>query len=602
MAGTEWSAYVDDELTLRDVLPMPGNAGIGLPFGQWVYGERDGGGPKPVDWSLGFLGTSRTASGGGGAPMAPGEHPAFVDDSLTAGRDWYERVHILPRTTIDFGSILAQADEEFEVYNAFRSTSVTISSFLNGASPGIELPDTSPPVVIPAQSSHLRSSSTANDAGTGLGTLDLTRVRALRDGLPSFNAAIVFDVTAPGEDVELRVAGIRVVLVPFNYESGIVEILSAKTEVDESVNGKEQRRGDRKRLRQAFEGVFQLKEVDRQSFEAVVFDSLGSIFGLPLWHDLVRTTAAVSAGAVVYPVSGADDADFRVGGLAVAITDAYTFDVISIDAVSDTQIDAASASAFGYPAGTIIAPVRLVRINEIDSERELNFVQRYRFRAEVDDNDTGVVEPTSTPGFWSTYAGRILLDDCNATSRRTPIRLSRNVHIVDNDTGKVTVTTDHDYAHRSQRKGFSLRTREQIKDFRRLFGYLGGRRIAFWSTSRIEDLTPVADLTIGAATMDVSRIDYVRFVRDREPMATFEIHFDDGTSLVRTVISSALQSATVERLTLDDTWPANRTVSEIERIEFRELVRFDSDEARITHVRLGLAATELPMVRATDDD
>jgi hypothetical protein len=85
-------------------------------------------------------------------------------------------------------------------------------------------------------------------------------------------------------------------------------------------------------------------------------------------------------------------------------------------------------------------------------------------------------------------------------------------------------------------------------------------------------------------------------------MSIFKITFTDGTGLVRTITSSSTVSSTVESLTLNTTWPANRTTAEISHVEFYELVRFDSDEIKLTHERIGSVKSTVPVIRVFDDN
>ena len=99
----------------------------------------------------------------------------------------------------------------------------------------------------------------------------------------------------------------------------------------------------------------------------------------------------------------------------------------------------------------------------------------------------------------------------------------------------------------------------------------------------MEDMTPSQNLVTGVDTMDISWIGYDRFIEGGQSKKVFKITFTDGTSLVREIQSSSQLSGTEERLTLNTTWPADRSVDEIQRIQFYELVRFDTDEIRIEH-------------------
>lgn len=179
---------------------------------------------------------------------------------------------------------------------------------------------------------------------------------------------------------------------------------------------------------------------------------------------------------------------------------------------------------------------------------------------------------------------------------------NRRVYRIDNVTGRVYQTSIWDRGKHSQEKGFVLRNRADIYTFRKLLTALRGRQKAFWIPTFIEDLTVVANISIGAATLDVQHLEYTRFAAGRLPMSLFRITFTDGTSLVREIQSSTAISSAVERLTLDTTWPANRTIAEVSRVEFYELVRLDADEITIRYPRIGLARCVVPLVRVFDDN
>ncbi|KKL46135.1 hypothetical protein LCGC14_2348610, partial [marine sediment metagenome] len=65
---------------------------------------------------------------------------------------------------------------------------------------------------------------------------------------------------------------------------------------------------------------------------------------------------------------------------------------------------------------------------------------------------------------------------------------------------------------------------------------------------------------------------------------------------------SVIISPTIERLTLNTLWPTTRTVSEIRRIEWFELVRFDSDAMGLRYSRIGRASATMPLLRVFDDN
>lgn len=527
--------------------------------------------------------------------------PGSTAETLGAGTEWYEDLHILPHVKIEFGNIITQEEEEYEVYNAYRETDLTVNVIDDTAvTPGILLPNATPPIVVEAQTSMLDPTTTGNGGGIGLGTIVKLKIQAEANGLPIFDGDIVFS-TAAGEEVSLGVSGQRIVLIPMKYESPTTEVLSFLTDVIESLNGKEQRLSLRRNPRQRFRVEYALDENDRQRMQALLLDWMDSTFGFPLWHEQLRTTAAVSAGATVYQVNTTAETDFRVGGLAIVFTDANTFDVINITAISGTTITGSDPSLNAYPAGTVIMPLRTARIvSAVNGRRFIRKLETFLVEFEVTDNDTGALTGSTTG--WSAYNSRVLLDDCNVVDGQAiGESFSRRLYVLDNQTGKVDVRSAWDRYKRVHPKGFTARTRAQILKLRRLLLSLRGKQKAFYIPTFFDDLEVVANLTLGTSTIDINNIEYERHVQARDPQRIFRIEFTDGTNLIRVVQSASKISSTVERLTLDTTWPANRTIAEVSRIMFYELVRFDTDDFLITYPRVGLAQVEAP-VRAVFDD
>lgn len=583
--------------------------GIGISFQQWESG--------PVTGSPKLLDVYNFTQSAGGArtdsnPGTPGVDTltARAGVSTTAqdvaggyNQDWFERVHAMPKLKIEFGNIITQVEASYLLHNAFRTTAVTLAAVTNNTLPGTQLPNLTPPLVLQPFETALDPTTTANSGGTGLGTLVQLKIQALPDGLPIFDSNVQFDFSPPATDVEILVSGERIVLLPFEYEAPVKETLAWLTDIIEALDGREQRIALRKQPKQILEVTYLLDGNTRQRMMSALLDWMDNVFGLPLWHERLFLTSATSAGATNFPVRNADQGDFRVGGLAAIISNDYTYDVINIAAVTATQITSVSPAVNGYAAGVRIVPLRTAILRRsVTGARTHVTLEELRLTFEVTDNDTGAVTGSTTPGFWSTYNSRVLFDDSNFIEGSMREEFTRKVYRIDNETGVVSQTSTWDRAKRVQEKGFVLRNRADIYTFRKLLTSLRGKQKAFWIPTFIEDMTVVAQLTLGAATMDIEAQDYVRFVRDRLPMKVFRITFTDGTSLVRSVSSSATISSTVERLTLDTTWPATRAASEVSRVQFYELVRLDTDEVTINYPRIGLARCRVPLMRVFDDN
>ncbi len=533
-------------------------------------------------------------------PVDRGEgSPQAVSDLLMPR--WFELVHILPRAKIQFGNIITQQEADYEIYSAFRTTDVTLSSITDEVSPGVALPEQSPPEVVEAQSSMFAAATTDNCSDTlALASIIKLKVQALADGLPVFDGDVVFNFAAANDPV-LSLSGQRIVLIPMEYEAPVKETLAFLTDIITALDGDEQRIALRKQPRQLFEVTYALDGNDRQRLQALLMDWTDNVFGFPLWHEKLSLTAATIVGATQYNVAGADDVDLRVGGLAIVFTDSNTFDVLTIISKTDTLITVKDSSLNAYPVGTVLMPIRSARILKGQAgQREQNNLEKFKIVFEVTDNDTGAL--TGSTAAYSTYNSRVLFDECNVVSGPMAEQFKRRIHRIDNGTGLVAVSSNWDRNKRSAEKGFVLRNRSEIMDFRRLMLSLEGRVKAFYLPTFIEDLEVVANLVIGTSTMDIERIEYERFVKTRMPKTIFRITFTDDSNLVRIIQSVASVDATTERFTLDTTWPANRTVAEIQRVEFYELVRFDADNVVLNYPRIGLAESRMPVVQVFDDN
>jgi hypothetical protein len=525
----------------------------------------------------------------------------FFSDHVGGMYDWWEKVHILPRKEIAFGNIITLKQDTYEVYSAYRNTSVTLNSIVNNALPGISLPDESPAEVVERQSSMLDSTSTDNTGPSFvLGTLVKRDILALQDGLPVFDTTVDFNFST-GEMPQLFISGTRIILIPMDYESPMRETMAFLTDVIPGLSGTEQRLALRKQPRQLYEVLYKLTGNDRQRMQALLMDWTANLFGFPVQNELIYTTAAVSIGATSYPVSGADDVDFRVGGLAVIITDANTFDVITIASKTDTNITASDPSLNAYAAGSKIMPLRTAHIlRQVSAAMSQKNLETFKIIFEVTDNDTGAV--TGSTGTYSTFNGKVLFDDCNVMDGEMAEQYKRRIYRIDNKTGAVNVGSTWDRGKRSHQKGFVLRSRAEILEFRKLMHSLRGRQISFYIPTFNDDLTVKASLGVGTSTMDIERIEYERLIQSREPKITFKITFTDGTSLIREVQSATGVDSSTERLTLDTTWPSTRAASEVSRVQFYELVRFDSDNVVIEYPRIGLATCQMPVLQVFDDN
>lgn len=527
----------------------------------------------------------------GGAPVGTADHPAVRDDrTAMTGDYWFETVHLLPRAAVDFGNIVTTVDERFEMFSAFRHDDVTLLGVVNNALPGTELPDLPTP---PTTLTHLNSF--LDPLSTNLNPLAQV-VRALSQGLPNFDTTIDFSVGSGVGTLYLGVKGNRIALLTADFDGGLTEILESVTDILPLKDGKEQRIAVRKNPRQLFEADLHLVEVQRQIVQALLFGWQGMTVALPIWPDEMRVTADVTGGTTdTVSVDSTDYIDIRIGGLAVIFKDDTHFDVLTVQSITATSITFDQTITSSFDIGDRVAPVRLTVIDgDVQGRRYPVNLEQMRVRFTTIENDIGA--PTGDTSAFSSYDGKVLLDDFNFLRGTMSETFEQKVSLVDNLAGILSQSTPWAKHKRSHVKGFVVKTREDLWNVRRLLYALNGRQVSFWIPTFIEDLTVTQSLSNGDDKMTISNIGYTRFIQNQEPKATFRITFTDSTSLVREVSSSEQLSATEERLTLASSWPADRTVSEIQRVQFYELVRLDTDEPRIRHSNtVGRAKISLPV-------
>lgn len=606
MAGTERGpGSIFNELTASSVaLAEPAgysplmHGGVGAPIGgDW----------NAITYDIGDLSGARSnADRPAIAPIPPVDRgSAYEDpDAITPmGLGfWWEKMHIVPIDPIEFGIIITQEEALFEIYNAHRSEAQTLTTIVNSVAPGISFPDISVSDTLQPQASALRDTTTGNTGGTGLGTLVQMRVLALNDGLAIFSGPATFAYGIGS--VALILSGTRVILIPFRYEwdPAVIDAMEFRTFINQATKGQQQRIATRGEFpRQLLDVRYLLSDVQRQYFQTILFDVQDKVIAVPIYHEEIATTAAVSIGATQYPVEGADDVDFRVGGLAVAITNDYTFDIINITALTDTLITAADPSVNAYPEGTAIVPVRLaVMPNGVPTQREIVNLEGFRVRYAVTDNQTGAMTGDDTPGFWSTYKGLVLFDNCNTMLGSTiNTKIDRQVLVIDSAAGSIEISSTLDSSLETVPRNFTLKSRAQIKMMKRLLIALRGPQKNFYVVSNFDDMTVVDDLLSGSATMDIGNIGYTRFLQSREGKTEIRITLVDGTTLEREISSSALVpgSPGVERLTLSSTWGSTIPVESVARVEFITLHHFAQDIFSFRYTQPGFATMRTETVR-----
>ncbi len=525
----------------------------------------------------------------GGAPVGTSSYAGNVYESSTPGFDWFNKIHILPRATIDFGNIVTTQTSAFEIFNAYR-TAASLTAFTSGAGAGVTVPELPAlPSSIPPLYSLLDTNSS-----TRLNPVKLI-IRADTEGAPQFDGNLTFFFSG-ANSVYVRVKGSRIAFLFAEWSESPTEYLEFGTDILPTVAGGEQRISYRKSPRQRFEVSLLLDGDDRRRFQLMIFDWYNNNWAVPLWYDRLYLTAAISAGATTVTVASTSNVDFRVGGLAVIYKSATVYDVLVIQTITSTQITFTSAAQNSYSVNDLLMPIRLCVIDTTDTAggRYPVTLEEFKLSFTCVENETGA--PAGSTTGWNTYNSKVLLDDPNVMfSNPMKQTFQMPLIVLDNGAGNRYQTANLATSKRGFAVGFSPKTRADFWKMRMLFYALRGRQKSFYAPTRIADLTVTGTLTNGSNQMQIQNIGYFRFGKQQQPKATFKITFTDGTSLVRTITASAEVDANNETLTLDSTWTSTKLATEVSEVQFYELVRLDSDEIQIEHGFLGRATVEVPV-------
>lgn len=520
---------------------------------------------------------------------------AVVASDLSIGSSWWDRVHVLPRQKTELGLIRDAQQVEFEVFNASRQRAVVVAVD-NLAGDGVTLPD-GPAVGTPIAPFGSALVSPSTPTSPTLPTVDVSP-----DGAPEFDSSIRF-VCTPGGEAELLLSGSRFEVLPFEPEGEVIETLEFGTDVLMVSSGIEKRISYRKRPRQKFELNFLVSGTERALLHAMLFNRQHRAFGIPLWHERIVLSAPASIGATSFTAGDGTLVDLRVGGWAVLFHDRDTFDVVRVASVNSTTVtvEASPATTNAFVAGDFLMPLRIAYLDpRVPTRRPPVGLELISLLATVAENDLGARDGQVDDFF--EYESRPIIDLPNVMqANETGGDVLQNVVVFDFAASSISQSAAWSTSKRRFEFGFSTTSRGDMLVVRDFLLAMRGRQGSFWIPSAADDFEVVADLASGSDTVDVSLAGYTRHVQSRRGRSSIAFTFIDGSSLIRTILSSVEVSGTVERLTLDDTWPFTISVGAVRRVQYLELVRFDSDSIQIRHKGIARARGIMPVVEVLED-
>lgn len=498
----------------------------------------------------------------------PSSYAGCREDRMGYSFDWFEKFHVIP-SFFAFGNVLTTQQENVVVYSSYRTVAHTWTAFTNNAGDGTEMLNLpSFPYNFPPQTGF-----------TGL-VLEISP-----SGPPVVDSTLdfVFNTMTISPPITLN----RLVLFDLPPELPYSELLQFLTEIQPHLDGGEHRISLRKNPRQLFEWNLILEDsILRSRIHNLLFDWHARVFGVPVWHEMTFTTSDISVSDLVVDVRTTSFADYRVGGLVLVYESSSKFDVLEIATagIGATDITFTNGAQNAYDAGARVVPLRTGALRpRLPGQRFITDVGTLSLSFRVTDNDADLASTTG----WDTYDGKVILNDVNsvgASGNSVSEEILRDIIVIDNEVGLVSLDSLWAQSKRRHTKTFWTRSNEELWKVRQLLHALRGRHVSFYMPTKGQDLNPTANLLNAGTSLSVSNVGYAKYVQNRQTRNIIQVVFNDGSpSLVREVTASSEVDAATESLTVDPAWDDDYDVSQIERIEYLELSRFDSDTIRFNY-------------------
>lgn len=495
--------------------------------------------------------------------------------------DYYHRIHISP-FQLDLGNVVSAQTQDVFLWNAFLEPRTLVD--IGGTDEGVLVsgqPD--PPLLFPALK-------------------ELTwQLTVTPDGQPVLDTVVTWEFDN-GREAGLRITANRIIAWTFvpDWGDGIVERLTAATDILQSESGVSQRRKLRGSPRREFNGPMYAEGRERQLLDLALFGWSDRIWSIPIWPDIQLLDAGIAAGVDFIPCS-TQWLDFRNGGLAMLRgEDAFTSETLEILEVLPEGLQLKRNTQLAWPAGSRLYPARSAQLLE---EPSLNKLTDRLIEAEV---RFLVVEVSDWPKWLpaTLYRGRPVWDRRPDDSENLTHAAQRLRSTLDSGFAQPLIT---DTARRAlqvlgqRHLDLGREARALVRSF--IYG-MDGRQKVVWVPTHMDDLTLVAPASAVATTIDVANIGYTRFSNGKPGRRDIRIECWNGTVLMCRIIGATELDGQTERLALDAALGSDLQPADVARISWMNLMRFESDTQEIEHMTdsEGVAAWATAFREERDDE
>lgn len=508
----------------------------------------------------GMAGTAFPVASAAAGPVAGWSAGSFAGD-------WYERIHVVPRT-IALGNLVSSQTRTVEVWNAYRGAHQTLTGVAAANAAGI---DVNAPGTYPMDFAPLQSRSWS--------------VNVTVSGSPTIDATLTWSFTGQAA-LAIAIAGARVTpwTVPPDWGKGVTETLLWLTDVQEAIDGSVQREPLREHPRRQWEfhtlavGASGASWAGRELLETSLAAWRGRIWGVPVWADQCVLGAALAAGATGVSLD-TTGLDIAVGGLVLLHAGPAQYEMMEVDSVTGSAITFTRATTVDFPAGTRLWPCHLARLTDTPQVTRRNAnLDRVSVRFEATDDGTwSAVAPTAT------YRGYPVLEARPDVTQDPQASADRHLVTLDGDVGGVYVDDPSGLPWWGIGYTWRLDGRTQRADHRSLLMWLAGRTQALWVPSWADDVTLLADVPAGTQVLTVLFGGFARYAAGMPGRRHLRIERTDGSVEYRAITAQAEIDTTTEHLTIDSPLASALAPGQVRQISFMALAALAHDQVEIDH-------------------
>jgi hypothetical protein len=504
---------------------------------------------------------SFTAAVARGAPAQPG----YALNGMLArsyADDYYDRVHLRP-DALDLGQLSTSQQRSIEVWNAWRTQSLTLSDVQAANADGITVtsPGAFPLVFTPLQSRIWQISVTPS----GPNTID---------------ALLTWLFADPSQDVSLEITGNRLTawtILP-DWSNGMTETLLWLNDVGEAVAGDQARvplRGDPRRQ---WEAPYIAYDGDRQLAESLLYGMASRNYVVPVWWDGDVLAAPLAAGATTIPLMTAGR-DYAVGAQVLLRTSAANYELVEVAAVNADSIDLAHATLGDWPLGADVWPCRQAALTDTPQiTRQSDWLAGIPIRFEAREPcDWTAIAPATL------YQGYPVLEIRPDESNDLTASFARKLDVLDNQIAFPVADDISGLAWPVQSHPVFKWGRGDNAAFRNLLYWLAGRANALWVPSWQNDVTLTALVSGTGTTLPVRWCGIARYLFGLPGRKHLRIELKDGTVLYRAVTAAAEVGQQSESLAIDSALGQDVTPADVLVISWMALCTLSSDSVEIQH-------------------